>query len=149
MGGGLGLLSTPMIVGIQSVVGWNRRGVVTGANMFSRQLGQAIGAAVYGSLANAALAGWLRQAPPSVAGELPDSVNAASDLFGGASKLSAAADAYIREGLNLAAHRVFWGLAVVAVGCVIVLLLTPRHWAPLRFDGEPEPAAARGSLPTR
>ncbi len=35
MGVGLGLLSTPLIVRLRSVVGWNRRGVVTGSNMFA------------------------------------------------------------------------------------------------------------------
>src|SRR5699024_1673585 len=43
LGAGFGLLSTPMLVGVQSVVGWDKRGVVTGTNMFSRYLGQCIG----------------------------------------------------------------------------------------------------------
>jgi EmrB/QacA subfamily drug resistance transporter len=145
MGAGLGFLSTPMIVGIQSVVGWNRRGVVTGANMFARQLGQALGAAVYGSIANVVLANWLRDAPASITGELPKDANAASDVLGGGSNLSAAAEAYIRQGLYLATHRVFWGLAVVAVFCLIVLIVTPRQWEPLRFEGE-EPVSNTAQL---
>lgn len=38
LGAGFGLISTPMIVGVQSMVTWDKRGVVTGANMFSRYL---------------------------------------------------------------------------------------------------------------
>ncbi|MGH2562813.1 MAG: MDR family MFS transporter [Thermomicrobiales bacterium] len=136
MGAGLGLLSTSMIVGVQSVIGWSRRGVVTGANMFSRQIGQAVGAAVYGSLANAVLADQFRDAPAAVAAELPNDVNAAAELFDGGSSLSAAAEDYLRHGLYLAGERVFLALTLVAVACVVVLLLTPRRWEPLRFDGE-------------
>ena len=55
IGAGFGFLSTSLIVGVQSLIDWNRRGVVTGANLFSRQLGQALGAAIYGSIANAVL----------------------------------------------------------------------------------------------
>ncbi len=36
LGAGFGLLSTPTLVGIQSIVPWKQRGVVTGGNMFSR-----------------------------------------------------------------------------------------------------------------
>lgn len=33
---GFGFLSTPTLVGVQSIVLWNQRGVTTGSNMFSR-----------------------------------------------------------------------------------------------------------------
>jgi EmrB/QacA subfamily drug resistance transporter len=57
MGVGLGLANSPTIVAIQSVVGWDRRGVVTGTNMFSRSIGSAVGAAVFGAIGNATLDG--------------------------------------------------------------------------------------------
>jgi len=137
MGAGLGLIATPLIVGIQSVVDWERRGVVTGASMFARLVGQALGAAVFGGVANAALAGWFHQAPARIARQLPASVNAASAVLGGGShRIGSAAAAYVREGLYLAAHEVFVGLAVVAIGGIVALLLTPRHFARLRFDDE-------------
>lgn len=139
MGAGLGLLSTPLIVGLQSVVGWNRRGVVTGANMFTRQLGQAIGAAMFGSVANAVLASWFHHAPARIAGQLPASVNAASKVLGGGvHSLSPAAVSYIRQGLYLATHQVFVVLAIVACAGIAALLLTPRHFARLRFEDEGE-----------
>jgi EmrB/QacA subfamily drug resistance transporter len=56
IGVGLGLVSSPTLVAMQSSVGWADRGVVTGASMFSRTLGSAIGVAVCGALANASLA---------------------------------------------------------------------------------------------
>ena len=55
VGVGLGLSSVPTIVAVQSVVGWERRGVVTATNMFARNLGSAVGVAVFGAVANATL----------------------------------------------------------------------------------------------
>jgi MFS family permease len=137
MGGGLGLMATPLLVGVQSVVDWERRGVVTGANLFMRQLGQSVGAAVYGSVANAALTSWFRHAPGNVAGELPKSVNAATSVLGDSGQaLDAAAVAYVRQGLYVATHQVFICMAIIAILGVIVLLLTPRQFARLSFAEE-------------
>jgi EmrB/QacA subfamily drug resistance transporter len=142
MGAGLGLLSTPILVGVQSVVGWGRRGVVTSATMFTRQLGQAVGAAILGGLANAALADWFRRAPAAIAQQLPDPANAASQVLGdGAASLSTAAVAYVRQGLYLATHQVFVGLTIAALVGIILLLLTPRRFERLRFDEEDDAAA--------
>ena len=135
MGAGLGLLSTPIIVGIQSVIGWKGRGVVTSANLFARQMGQAVGAAVFGSVVNVALASWLANAPASLAGQLPDSVNVTSQVLGGGSdSLTPDAVAYLRQGLYVATHQVFWGLLFVAVAVVLALLLAPRRFERHRLD---------------
>jgi EmrB/QacA subfamily drug resistance transporter len=56
LGIGMGFASVSTVVAVQSVVGWSRRGVVTGSNMFIRTLGSAVGIAVFGSIANARLA---------------------------------------------------------------------------------------------
>ncbi|HEX4206887.1 MAG TPA: MFS transporter, partial [Ktedonobacteraceae bacterium] len=135
MGAGLGLLSTPLIVGLQSVVGWNRRGVVTGSNMFARQLGQTVGAAIFGSIANAVLVGWLAQAPKSIAKQLPTSLNTASQYLGGGSSsaLPARAEAYLRLGLYQASHQVFLVLAIIGLASVMVLVFTPRTFRTLHF----------------
>jgi MFS family permease len=55
VGVGLGFCNPPVLVAIQSVVGWDRRGVVTGANLFSRAIGSALGVAVLGAVANASI----------------------------------------------------------------------------------------------
>ena len=57
VGLGLGLSSAPTIVAVQSVVGWERRGVVTATNLFARNLGSAIGVAIFGALANSSIDG--------------------------------------------------------------------------------------------
>jgi EmrB/QacA subfamily drug resistance transporter len=57
IGIGLGLSATPSLIAAQSSVGYAERGVVTGANLFSRSIGSAVGVAVFGAIANAVLAG--------------------------------------------------------------------------------------------
>ncbi|WP_150306517.1 MDR family MFS transporter [Planctomonas psychrotolerans] len=56
VGLGLGLVATPSLIAAQSSVDWNERGVVTGANMFSRSIGSAVGVAIFGAVANAIFA---------------------------------------------------------------------------------------------
>ena len=63
LGVGLGLISVSTVVAVQSTVGWARRGVVTGTNMFIRTLGSAVGVAVFGSIANGRLAHRRHTAP--------------------------------------------------------------------------------------
>lgn len=55
MGVGMGLLFSPLIVGLQNTVGWEQRGTVTGGLMYSRFLGQSVGAAGFGAIANSVL----------------------------------------------------------------------------------------------
>jgi hypothetical protein len=146
MGAGLGLLSTPLIVGLQSVVGWNRRGVVTGSNMFARQLGQTIGAAIFGSIANAVLADWLVHAPSSLAGQLPQSIDITNQTGSGTPQhLSPAVAAYIKDGLYLASHNVFVALGAFAVVGIVALLFTPSYFKPLHFPEDEQQQKVQGS----
>jgi len=56
MGFGMGFLSTSAIVIIQDSVGWSERGSATASNIFSRNLGSTLGAAVLGGVLNVSLA---------------------------------------------------------------------------------------------
>ena len=133
VGVGLGFLSSPVVVAVQSVVGWDRRGVVTGTNMFSRSLGSALGAAVFGAVANATLASRLAHAPRAVAGSLPDDATSLV-MSGHASRAHDAATEFVRAALYAASHAVFVGLVAVAVLAVVALMLMPRRTEPLTFD---------------
>lgn len=53
VGMGMGLSAVPTLVAAQASVPWNERGVVTGANLFARSIGSAVGVAVFGAIANA------------------------------------------------------------------------------------------------
>jgi len=129
MGIGLGFAALSLVVGVQSAVDWNRRGTVTGANMFTRTVGSTLGAAVYGALLNGALAAWLLHAPASLRGILPHSLNATSLTLGphgGIAGMGAAAR-YVRLGLFNGMHLIFFGLLVAATLTFALLWLMPRH----------------------
>jgi EmrB/QacA subfamily drug resistance transporter len=53
VGLGMGLVAAPSLIAAQASVGWAERGVVTGANMFARSIGSAVGVAIFGAVANA------------------------------------------------------------------------------------------------
>jgi EmrB/QacA subfamily drug resistance transporter len=55
IGLGMGLSASPTLIAAQSSVEWHERGVVTGANMFARSMGSALGIAVFGAIANGAI----------------------------------------------------------------------------------------------
>jgi hypothetical protein len=143
VGLGLGLSASPSMVAVQSVVGWDRRGVVTGTNMFCRSLGSAVGAAVFGAIANATLADRFRHPPAALAGQLPKSVDATNLVLGrGASNPAGPSGtarqsevvAFVRGALYDASHHVFLALVVVGLLVGAALLLMPRHTEQLSFD---------------
>jgi EmrB/QacA subfamily drug resistance transporter len=53
---GMGLVAAPSLIAAQASVPWEERGVATGANMFARSIGSALGAAVLGAVANGVIA---------------------------------------------------------------------------------------------
>lgn len=57
MGLGLGFVAAPSLIAAQASVGWGDRGVVTGANMFARSMGSAVGVAALGALVNSVMRG--------------------------------------------------------------------------------------------
>ncbi|MGZ4631029.1 MAG: MDR family MFS transporter [Actinomycetes bacterium] len=130
VGIGLGLCSAPTMVAVQSVVDWQRRGVVTATNMFCRNLGSAVGVAVFGAVANATLAHRFAHPPVDVAGRLPSSADAESLVLGGHARAGAVTD-FARSALYAAAHNVFLGVVAAAVVGVLVLWLMPRRTQPI------------------
>jgi len=52
IGLGLGLVASPSLIAAQASVEWGERGVVTGTNLFARSIGSAVGAAIFGAVAN-------------------------------------------------------------------------------------------------
>ncbi|MBO0816670.1 MAG: MFS transporter, partial [Actinobacteria bacterium] len=103
LGFGLGLLAVCTVVGPQSTVAWGQRGVVTGAIIFSRYLGQSVGAAVFGAVFNTAILHRLQSAPPELRGRLPHQVNGVSAALGRAGGQPGAAVAgYLRQAISAA-----------------------------------------------
>jgi multidrug resistance protein len=143
LGGGFGLLSVCTVVGPQSTVGWNQRGVVTGSVMFCRYLGQSVGAAVFGAIFNTSLNATLRGAPGDLKAHLPRTVSGVSATIGQASKLGPAAS-YLRDGISAATHHVYVGLVVASVLTIAAIMVIPRRMpsaGPDQAADAPESAA--------
>jgi EmrB/QacA subfamily drug resistance transporter len=66
-GMGMGLVATPSLIAAQASVEWDERGVATGANMFARSIGSAVGAAALGAVANGVITASGRPATDPVA----------------------------------------------------------------------------------
>jgi EmrB/QacA subfamily drug resistance transporter len=96
MGLGMGFTAAPTLIAAQTAVQWQQRGVVTGANMFFRSTGSAVGVAVFGAIVNANLGG--------------------SGESGGVAP----------GVLTTAVHHVFVGTVVLSVVMLAAVLLMPR-----------------------
>jgi MFS family permease len=66
MGLGFGYVVSPGVVAAQTAVPWARRGVATGANMFSRSVGSAVGVAIFGAIVNSRVSSDLGTASPDL-----------------------------------------------------------------------------------
>ncbi|MFC0628144.1 MDR family MFS transporter [Kribbella deserti] len=106
IGIGLGFCSSPAIVAAQSSVNWQSRGVVTGATMFARSVGSAVGVAVFGAVANAVVASRLGGAHDDLE-HLPADV------------------------LEPAIHDVYLGAAIAAVFLIVAAAFMPNRMTPV------------------
>lgn len=127
VGVGLGYTASPTLVAVQSVVGWDRRGVVTGTNMFARSVGSAVGVAMFGAVANSTLAHRFAEPPAGVEGPLPTSADDAALILDPTSRAAPAVREFVREALAAATHDVFFAVTVLAVLIIGAVLLMPRR----------------------
>lgn len=127
LGMGLGFISTSLLVGAQSVVGWAERGVVTGANMFSRFLGQTLGAAIIGAIFNLSLADQLKDAPKALADSLPNSINQVVAQLHNPDTGQAVVN-FLQQAMYVATHSLYVGVFVFAVLAFLCAAITPRHY---------------------
>ncbi|MGW4505462.1 MFS transporter [Streptomyces sp. NPDC004436] len=138
LGGALGLFQLPLIVGVQSTVGWAERGTTTASVLFCRQVGQSVGAALLAAVANATIAARLADAPvPGLPGHLDDVAEALDDP----ALLPRAAADHLRKAVSAAVEHIFLGAAAAAVAALLVLLfVAPRRFPVLPELGEEEKA---------
>ena len=99
---GFGYAASPSIVAAQSSVGWRQRGVATGATLFARSVGSAVGVAAFGALANGVVRSRLGSDPSNLE-SLPAGV------------------------LEPAIHAVFVASFAVAVLLVVAAAFMPRR----------------------
>jgi len=122
MGAGFGLLSTPSLVGTQSMVSWQQRGVVTSANVFSRNLGQSLGATLVGTIFNNSILQQMKHAHTA----LPSTTQNVMEILHDP-RISTEAKAYLREAINLAMSHVYWGLAFFTIVILLCLYRVPHR----------------------
>ncbi|MCK0114740.1 MDR family MFS transporter [Gelidibacter sp. F63206] len=126
MGAGFGLISTPLMVGVQSTVDWGKRGVVTGASMFSRYFGQSLGAAIFAAIFNSVLFDKMTEAPEGLQSTLPK-VNEVVEVLQSAHS-DDSVQSYLQHAFFDSTHTVYIGLLTVGLLTLIILLLTPKHF---------------------
>ncbi|WP_435810724.1 MFS transporter [Streptomyces rubiginosohelvolus] len=138
LGAALGLFQLPLIVGVQSTVGWAERGTTTASVLFCRQVGQSIGAALFGAVANSVLAARLLDAPVD---GLPGDLDAVTRALEDPGAFSAAATDHVRRAVDAAVDYVYIG----AAGAAALALLALITLAPRRFPIITEPTEAAGT----
>jgi EmrB/QacA subfamily drug resistance transporter len=102
IGLGMGFIASPVLIAAQQSADWQTRGVVTGTNLFARSVGSAVGVAVFGAIANAAVTSRVGDGHEDLE-HLPATV------------------------LSPAIHDVYLASAVAAVLVVLTVLVMPRR----------------------
>ncbi|MCM3690050.1 MDR family MFS transporter [Neobacillus niacini] len=127
VGFGMGLTSTSFIVSIQATVSWQQRGIATAANMFMRNLGNTIGAALLGGILNNRLGNFLSENSKESEGKL--TVDSANLLLkeDERSNLSESARELLQEGLTQSLHWVYYVVLTFALVSLILISFIPKH----------------------
>lgn len=124
IGIGLGMTSTAFIVGIQSAVGWEVRGIATATNMFMRSLGSALGVALLGGILNNQIKKYIMREglDESV------SIDAVNILLDPDQQSSFPEDilSLLKEGLTSGLHVIYAGLLFVAIVSLILIYFMPK-----------------------
>ncbi|MGJ7039536.1 MFS transporter [Shinella sp. BE166] len=118
MGFGMGLLNISALILTQDSVSWTERGSATASNVFSRNLGSTLGAAVLGAVLTYGLAHSTNGQPIT-----PEQLRA---LLNGTGTVMADGET-IRLALQHALHSTFVAMLLIAALIVPACLLVPRH----------------------
>ncbi|OLS42217.1 MFS transporter [Bacillus sp. MRMR6] len=126
IGIGMGLTSTAFIVSIQSTVGWEQRGIATAANMFMRNLGNTIGAALLGGILNNRLAIYLSENQHKTTATL--TIDSTNQLLkeGERSRLPEPVRTVLQDGLTVSLHWVYYVVLTFALVSMIFILFIPK-----------------------
>ncbi|HEY1720262.1 MAG TPA: MDR family MFS transporter [Magnetospirillaceae bacterium] len=112
MGFGMGLVSVSSLLLIQEITDWSQRGSATASNLFGRNLGSTLGAAILGAVFNyglghsAGVGAITSEQLRRVIESTPDSTDATSIA--------------IRTGLQSSLHTTFW--AMFAMTCLMIMM---------------------------
>lgn len=127
-GVGLGFANTALLIGVQSSVSWERRGVATASTMFFRSIGGALSVGLTGRILAEGIAR-AQGGSPEVASQLlsPEGADLAPEVL-----------ASFSSALEASLGTIFWVVAVLAASAFVVSLAIPE----LRARAEAEPQEA-------
>ncbi|MBE3568798.1 MAG: MFS transporter [Bacillales bacterium] len=125
VGVGMGLTSTAFIVSIQSTVEWKQRGIATATNMFMRNLGNTVGAALLGGVLNSRLQHYLENRTDSH----HVSINSINSLLGnsGNSGIPSSLASILRNGLSDSLHTVFLVVFFCGLLSFVLVMFLPKN----------------------
>lgn len=126
VGVGMGLTSTAFIVSIQSTVAWQQRGIATAANMFMRNLGNTVGAALLGGILNSSIISFMKKN----GGDGQDlSIDTTNVLLKETErmKLPLELKEILQNALTNALHSVYLVVLVFAVVSMLFILFLPKN----------------------
>lgn len=127
LGVGFGLFFTPSLVGVQSMVAWERRGVTTGAVIFGRNLGQSLGAAVFGSIFNISLAHQMRSAPGGISIKPSEVLQTLNTHINSGTKI------FLEKAINTATQHIYSGLILFALLTFLFMYMVPKGSKPVKI----------------
>ena len=131
---GMGICNTTFIVSVQTAVGWGDRGATTGANLFMRTIGQALGAALFGAVLSAGVS---EQVP-----EAGDAVNLMLQP-GMRGAIPAELVARLSAAFGSAMHSAYFIVGALGLMILAFTIRIPARLSPTRPTGiAPLPAAA-------
>jgi EmrB/QacA subfamily drug resistance transporter len=110
-GVGMGFCNTTFIVAVQASVDWQERGVATSSTLFMRILGQSLGAALFGAVLNAGLAG--------MGGDAIRELMARQVAGGDLGRLA--------EGVAAALRHVYWLAGGLSLTALLLAFLLPAR----------------------
>jgi len=144
LGSGMGLTASMFIIAMQNAVARPLRGIVTSINIFTRNLGSAIGVSAQGAVLVGILDARLAHLPAAVRMRLP-SIGDPRAMLDSTSqaRLSPEVHEAVRQALAQGIHGAFvLGLGFVALGLAVVVLYMPSGSV---ADHAPEMTLARES----
>jgi EmrB/QacA subfamily drug resistance transporter len=126
IGVGMGLTTTSFIVSIQSTVSWQQRGIATAANMFMRNLGNTIGAALLGGILNIQLVHYISSKNEVFDEKITiDTINVLLSETE-RNKLSDGVKTVLQDGLTFSLHSVYYVVLLFAIISLILVGFLPK-----------------------
>ncbi len=117
LGFGMGITSVSCLILIQEIVKPMERGSATASNLFSRNLDNTLGAAVFGAVQNYGLT--------HVSGASAVSADQLKQLLTAVPRASITTSSEICFALHHALHMTFTAMFVIAIGAVIAMMFMP------------------------